>query len=132
MKDITDDMTQAEKRTLVRGRLNHEIIKHLFYADDTIIMTSTAQASQLLLQKIQQESRTYGTKLNQSKCEHIGLNAIHRIQYEHGEEVPTTQAATYLGARVQCNGDHKAEVKAIINAAWITVMKLDLFWKEHR
>ena len=40
-------------------------------------------------------------KLNQSKCEHIGLNAIHRIQYENGEEVPTTQAATYLGAKMQ-------------------------------
>ena len=25
MTDITDDMTQAEKRTLDRGRLNHEI-----------------------------------------------------------------------------------------------------------
>ena len=105
-------MTQAEKRTLDRGRLKHEITNILFNADDTIIMTSTAQASQLLLQKAQQESRKYGMKLNQSKCEHIGLNAIHRIQYDNGEEFPTTQAATYLGARVQHNGDHKAEVKA--------------------
>ena len=56
-------------------------------------------------------------KLNRNKCEHIGLNAIHGIQYENGEEAPTTQAATYLGARVQYNGDHKAEVKARINAA---------------
>ena len=56
--------------------------------------------------------------------------AVHRIQYENGEEAPTTQAATYLGARVQYNGDHKAEVKAIINAAWVTVMKLDLFWRK--
>ena len=101
MKDISDAMTQAEQITLDRGRLNHEITKHLFYADDTIIMTSTAQASQLLLQKIPQESRKYGMKLNQSRCEHIGPNAIHRIQYENGEEIPTTQAATYLGARVQ-------------------------------
>ena len=58
-------------------------------------MTSAAQASQFLLQNLQQEPRTYGMKVNQSRCEHIGLNAIHRIQYENGEEVPTTQAATY-------------------------------------
>ena len=121
-------MIQARK-TLDRGRLNHGITKHLFCTDDTIIMTSTAQASQLLLQKIQQKSRTYGMKLNQNKCEHIGLKAIHGIQYENDEEVPTTQAATYLGAKVQSNGDHKAEVKARINAAWITVMKLDFFWR---
>ena len=53
-----------------------------------------------------------------------------RYTQDSGEEVPTTQAATYLGAKIQYNGDHKAEVKAIINAAWITVMKLDLFWRK--
>ena len=74
-------------------------------------MTSTSQASQRLLQANQQESRKYGMKLNQSKCEYIGLNAIHRIQYENGEGVPTTQTATYPGARAQHNGYHKAEVK---------------------
>ena len=69
-------------------------------------------------------------KLNRSKCEHTRSNAIHRIQYGNGEEVPTTQATTYLGARVQYNGDHKGEVKAIINVAWLTVMKLDLLWRK--
>ena len=71
-------------------------------------------------------------KLNQSKCEHIRLKAILRVQYENGEEVPTTQTAAYLGARVQHNGDHKCEAKARINAAWLSVMKLDLVWKKHR
>ena len=65
-----------------------------------------------------------------NKSERIGPNAIHRIQYENGEEVPTTQAATYLGASVQYNGDYKAEVKARINAAWVTVVKLGLFWRK--
>ena len=129
MEDITDDMTQAEK-TLDRGKLNHEITRNSFYADDTIIMTSTSQAFQLLRQTIQQEFIKYGMKLNQSKCEHIRLNAIHRIQYENGEEVPITQTAAYLGARVQHNGDHKCEAKAIINVAWLTTMKLDLFWRK--
>ena len=57
MKDITDDMTPEEKLTLDKGKLNHEVTKNLFYADDTIIMTSTAQATQLILQKIQRESK---------------------------------------------------------------------------
>ena len=37
-------------------------------------------------------------KLNQNKCEHMKLNAIRRIQFENGEEVPTTQNAAYLGS----------------------------------
>ena len=51
MKDITDDMTPEEKLILDRGKLNHEVTKNPFYADDTIIMTSSAQATQLILQK---------------------------------------------------------------------------------
>ena len=130
MKDITDDMTPEEKLTLDKGKLNHEVTKNLFYADDTIIMTSTAQATQLILHRIQNESRKYGMKLNHNKCEHIRLNAIHRIHFENGEEVPTTQNALYLGSRVHFNGDQKCEVKARIAAAWLTVMKLDLFWRK--
>ena len=107
MKDITDDMTPEEKLTLDEGKLNHEVTKNLFYADGTIIMTSTAQATQLFLHKIQNESKKYGMKLNHNKCEHIRLNAIHRTHFENGEEVPTTQNALYLGSRIHYNGDQK-------------------------
>ena len=69
-------------------------------------------------------------KLNQNKCEHIRLKTIHRIQLENGEEVPTTQTAAYLGSRIHYKGDHKCEVKARFNAAWLTVVKLDLFWRK--
>ena len=69
-------------------------------------------------------------KSKQNKCEHIRLHAIHRIQFENGDEVPVTQSAAYLGSRVQHNGDHKNEIKARISAAWLTVMKLDLFWRK--
>ena len=41
-----------------------------------------------------------------------------------------TQTAAYLGSRVQHNRDHKCEIKARLNAAWLTVMKLDLFWRK--
>ena len=54
-------------------------------------------------------------KLNHNKCEHIGLNAIHRVQFENGEEVPVSRSATYLGAKVQHNGDHKNEVQSVAN-----------------
>ena len=69
-------------------------------------------------------------KLNHNKCEHMRLNAIHRIHFENGEEVPTTQNAAYLGPRIHFNGDQKCEVKTRIAAAWLTVMKLDLFWRK--
>ena len=105
-----DDMTIAEKRILDRDKLHHEITGNLFYTDDTIIMISTPESAQLVLRKMQQESKTYVMKLNQTKSEHIRLNAIHRTQFENGEEVPTAQSAAYLGSGVQYNGDHKCEI----------------------
>ena len=130
MKDIMSSLTPDERRILDEGKRHHEITKNLFYADDTIIMTATAEAAQVILQTIQREFIKYGMKLNQAKCEHIRLNAIHRIQYENGEEVPIARSATYLGVNIQPNGDHKNEIQSIINAAWITVMKLDIFWRK--
>ena len=79
MKGIIDDMTPAEKVTLDRGRLHREVTNKLFYADDTIIMTSSAQASQLIFQQIQHKSKTYGMNLNQNRCEHIRLTPF--IEY---------------------------------------------------
>ena len=38
--------------------------------------------------------------------------------------------AAYLGSRIHYNGDQKCEVKARLAAAWLTVMKLDLFWRK--
>ena len=56
MEDTTDDTTVIDKQILHRGKRHHEITKNCCFsnAHDTIIMTSTADAAQLILRKIQQ------------------------------------------------------------------------------
>ena len=56
---VSGDTALAEKLTLDRGKKHNEVIKNLFYAEGTIIMTSSVQASQLILQTIQHESNKY-------------------------------------------------------------------------
>ena len=53
MEDIKDDLTEEETAEPHRGILHHEITKDLFYADDTIIMTTTTAATQIMLHRIQ-------------------------------------------------------------------------------
>ena len=43
-------------------------IYKLLYADDTIILTSTKQAAEIILHRIPEEPGRYNMKLNQSKC----------------------------------------------------------------
>ena len=51
------------------------------YADDTIILTSTKQAAEMFLHKIQEESSRYNMKLNQCKCNLLGMNSLGSVQY---------------------------------------------------
>ena len=47
-------------------------------------MAKTAGAVEIILHRIEKESHKYALKLNQSKCIHIHMNAIHRIPLGKG------------------------------------------------
>ena len=57
----------------------------MFYADDTLIMASTAAAAETILQHIELESGKYNVNLNQTI-----LNDLERITYMNGTEVEHT------------------------------------------
>ena len=129
MHDIDLKLTEEEKTVLKTGELHKEICKYILYADDTILFAKTSQAVELLLHKIQDESGKYNMALNEDKCIHIPLNAIHDIQFLSGKTVPKADRATYLGGIITKSGDHRPEIKSRIANTWITVKKLDLLWK---
>ena len=72
-------------------------------------------------------------ELSQCKYEHVRLHAIHIIEFEKWGWSPRSiiwQSAAYLGSNIQHNGDHDNEITTRINAAWLTFMKLDPFWRK--
>ena len=71
-------------------------------------------------------------ELNQNKCVHIQMNAIHMIYLKHGNAVPIQTQADYLGGEIKNTGDHKPELQHRITATWATVRRLDLFWGKSR
>ena len=84
IRDIRTNLTEEEKRILDNGKLHKVEQDSLFYADDTVIMTTTADAAQMVLHKIQEESAKYNLKLNQTKCCLLRLNAVQTVQYQIG------------------------------------------------
>ena len=115
MHDVETSLTEQGLETTRRDRLHKQVNVKLVYADDTITMAKTAESVEIILHKIELESRNYSLKLIQNKCIHIQMNAIERIHFMDGNVVPIQTQADYLGGRIKNTGDHKPEIQYVQN-----------------
>ena len=105
MRDINAKLTQEERATLRNEQpMGMEGYDKLLYADDTIILTSTKQAAEIILHKIQEESSRHNMKLNQKKCILLGMNSLGSVQYLDGGFMPMADRAPYLGTNMSAKG----------------------------
>ena len=58
MKDIENNLTEEEEHILDLGQLCKATFNKLFYADDTLIMTTTTEAAELILHKFKDNRLT--------------------------------------------------------------------------
>ena len=128
MYDVEEGPQKMKKDIVERSKLHKQVCGKLFYADDTIIMAKTAEAVEVILHRIEEESHKHALKLNQNPCIHIQMNASHRIHFKQGNAVPIQTQADYLGGKIKNTGDHKPELQHRITATWATVRRLDLLW----
>ena len=111
MRDISAKLTQEERATLRSEQpIGMEGYDKLLYADDTIILTSTKQAAEIILHKIQEESSRYNMKLNQSKCILLGMNSLGSVQYSDWGFMPIAGRAPYLGTNRSAKGNPHFEI----------------------
>ena len=54
-------------------------VDEILFADDTIVFARNAACVGSYLRKIQVEGKKYGMKLNENKCEFLGVNNSERI-----------------------------------------------------
>ena len=123
-------MNLEEQIIVNAGKLHNIDLTELFYADDTLIMASTAAAAETILQHIELEYGKYNMNINHTKCIHFRPNDLEIITYMNGTEVPMEQEALYLGGEIFSNGSYKKEISHRISNTWHTVHKLDLLWKK--
>ena len=128
MYDVEKGLTVQELEIVENSKLHKQVSGNFFYADDTIIMAQKAEAFEIILHRIEAESHKYALKLNQRKCIHIQMKAIHRIHFRQRNTVRIQTQADYLGGKIKNTGDHKPELQHRISATWKTVRRLDLLW----
>ena len=93
--DVKNNLNLEEQIVVSAGKLHNVDLTELYYADDTLIMASTAAAAETILQHIELESGKYNMLLNHTKCIHLRLNDLdfERITYMNGTEVPMEQGS---------------------------------------
>ena len=102
----------------------------LLYADDTLILTSSRQAADIMLHKIQGETNKYNMILNHRKCILFGMSSFGGVQYLGGGIMPVADRAPYLGTNMSAQGNPHFEASTRIASTTATLNKLDLFWKK--
>ena len=104
MYDVEKGLIEQELEIVENNKLHTQVSGKLFYADNTIIMARTAEAVEIILHRIETESHRFALKLNQGKCIHIQMNAIHRLHFKQGDAVPIQTQADYLGRKIKTQG----------------------------
>ena len=106
----------------------------LEYADDTVLLSNSADQLTRLLHLVQEEGRIRGLALNEEKCEHMSLNTNRRIYYQPStstpcpcqfctgdqpvlEPVPLAQEVKYLGAYVDDTSANNKHLRYRISQA---------------
>ena len=60
-------------------------------------MARAAEAIEIILHRVEQESHKYALNLNQNKCIHIQMDAIRRTHFRQGNAAPMQNQVDYLG-----------------------------------
>eukprot|EP00969_Alexandrium_andersonii_P030570 1333409-Alexandrium_andersonii.AAC.1 len=63
------------------------------FADDTVLISRTAESATVLLAEVQAEARRYGLELNAGKTQEVAMNSDQKVYFEDGTPVPRVDAA---------------------------------------
>ena len=69
----------------------------VYYADDTILFSTSPRGLNELLKHMEECSGHYGLKLNRAKCHSMNMLRDSNIHFGDGTVLDKTQDATYLG-----------------------------------
>ena len=112
------DGAQAEIKTAGRN------INNLRYADDTTLMAESEEELKSLLQKVKEESKEVGLKLNIQKTKIMASGIITSLQID-GRTVETVIDFILLDSKITSDGDCLHEIKRCLLLGRKTMTNID-------
>lgn len=125
MRDILDNWQGGVS---VGGRK----INNLRYADDTLIITSSVEEMEFIMQRLQETSTEFGLKLNPNKTTVMIVDRQNNNQPHVGNIAgfKVVNKYLYLGSLIDNSGSCEGEIRRRIALARTAVTKLTKIWKD--
>ena len=101
----------------------------IVYADDTMLLGSSASDVQKHLDAVVSVGRSYGLELNLGKTLLLRINGKSQIYGSDGNALKVCEEAVYLGGMISCDGRSSAEITRRLGEARSTFLNLVAIWK---
>ena len=121
-----EDMDFLDHTNQIRHRPNNASFNQILYADDTVLISSSAAALTRYLKELQTVARTYGLNINLDKTKHIQFNSNRRIFDHNNTPIQTTFFIEYLGVVVEKSHDISTELSHRLQKATAAWKSLDI------
>lgn len=129
MSCIDTDINREQSLRVKNNRVPGCCFDMIYYADETILISTDTKAINELLKLTQEMSRKYGLNLNMDKCVAIKLNTEGKISFPNGNELKTEERATHLGNELNHKKDITLEINNKLNEVRRTWFQLSTYWK---
>jgi hypothetical protein len=107
-------------------------INNLRYADDIVLVATSKEALQQLMDRVNETSKKYGLEINTKKTKVmvVSRNRERIVITCNGGVLEQVESFRYLGAIVEENGDGGREIRARLGNARTTMGSLTALWKD--
>ena len=104
-------------------------VQRIYYADDTVLISTNTAAANRLLAEVEGVSKQFGIRLNRNKCCYISLNGNNVVKFPDGRKLNRVEKTTYLGHHITQEMDVKHEVQHKMHQTLKIWFNLDTFWR---
>ena len=124
----TDISSQLDRRTL-GARKPGLTFDRIYYADDTVLVTTNTYAANRILWAVERVSLQFGLRLNREKCSYMAINGNNQIRFADGTRLTRCSESTYLGHHITQSMNMRQEVGYRMQQTMAAWTKLKPFWK---
>ena len=104
------------------------VTNEVLYADDTVLLSSSAKNMQVLLDAVVTEGANYGLELNWTKTFQMNINSTMVITCPEGGIFGTKKSSIYLGGLISCDGKSGSEMKRRVSEGRVAFKSLAKLW----
>ena len=104
-------------RRTANARLNGVSFRRLYFAHDTLLISTSSFMSDRLLKEIEEVSMQYGLRLGRGKCCFIAMNGSSQVRFHDGVKLQRKTQAVHLGHHLSQSMNIRQEVSLKLQQA---------------